>query len=464
MIRFDEQFIRNIISNVSIIGTIPADCDFSVDSRSLSVDTVFVAIKGERYDGHSFVASACKNGAAGALIAQDKLDECLQSLKENNLENKLLIVVPDPFDALIALATAWREQFSIPIIGVTGSVGKTSCKESIANLLKTAGMEFIASRGNQNTLIGVSLNMLRLRSHHEVAVFEMGIDRRGQMALLAQVVKPTIGIITSIGHSHMEGLGSLQDIAVEKRDIFKYFTEKNIGIVNGDQPLSATVSYPHPIIKFGSKTTNQIQARKVRVVDAHIRCILKIYKDKYNIVLENPHAGAITAALVAAAVGHILDIPHDVICQAIQEPVVIPGRFERRVLKSGKGAIISDCYNANPESVKASLAAFQTIETGAYKTVVLGDMLELGVNSPFWHRQIGRFFRKAPSLKRVILVGNLVQWVEKTLPLGVKVERAETWQQASELLEKEVPVNDHLILVKGSNGVGLLNLVDQCAK
>lgn len=464
MIRFDEQFIRSIISKVSIFGTIPTDPEFSVDSRSLSIDTLFVALKGERHDGHAFVLDALKNGAAGALIAADKLDECQQLLKKHQFEKKLLVVVPDPFDALIALATAWRECFTIPIIGVTGSVGKTSCKESIAHLLKTAGKEFIASRGNQNTLIGVALNMLRLRSHHQVGVFEMGINRRGEMALLAKVVKPTIGIITSIGHSHMEGLGSLQDIAVEKRDIFKYFTEENIGIVNGDQPLSAMVSYPHPIIKFGSKTTNQIQVRKVRAEDSHIRCILKVYKTKYNIILENPHAGAITSALVTAAVSHILEIPHESLCQAIQEPVIVPGRFERRLLKSGKGAIISDCYNANPESVKASLAAFQTIETGAYKTVVLGDMLELGVNSPFWHRQIGRFFRKAPSLKRVILVGNLVQWVEKTLPIGVKVERAQTWQQALGLLEKDIPTKDHLILVKGSNGVGLLNLVDQCAK
>lgn len=464
MIRFDEQFIRNVISHVSIFGTIPPELEFSVDSRSLSTQTIFVALKGTRQNGHSFLVDAFKNGAAGALISIDKREECQQILKENQLEKKLLIVVPDPLEALIAFATAWREQFDIPIIGITGSVGKTSCKEAIAQLLKTARMEFIASRGNQNTLIGAALNMLRLRSHHQVGVFEMGISRRGEMALLAKVVKPTIGIITSIGHSHMEGLGSLQDIALEKRDIFKYFTEKNIGIVNGDQPLSAMVSYPHPIIKFGSKTTNQIQARKVRVVDAHIRCVLKVYKDKYNVVLEKPHAGAITSALVAAAVSHILLIPHDILCEAVQKPVVIPGRFERRALRSGRGAVISDCYNANPESVKAALSAFQNIETGAFKTVVLGDMLELGVNSPFWHRQIGRFFRKAPSLKKVILVGNLVQWVEKTLPLGVLVERVQTWQEATKLIDKIAPAQNHLILVKGSNGVGLLNLVDHCAK
>lgn len=463
MIRFDEHFIRSVISQVSFFGNIPTDIEWSVDSRSVSERTLFVALHGGRYDGHDYVVDACKNGACGALVSHDKLAECRQLLEQYHLKSVFLIAVPDPKDALIALATAWRKQFSIPIIGITGSVGKTSCKESIAHLFKHAGKQYIASYGNQNTLIGVALNILRLRSQHEVGLFEMGINRRGEMALLAKMVKPTIGIITAIGHSHMEGLGSLQDIAAEKRDIFKYFTEKNIGIVNGDQPLSAMVSYPHPIIKFGSKTTNQIQMRKVRIVDGCTRCILKVYKAKYNIILNNPHAGAITSALVAGAVSHILDISHTVLCESIQEPLTIPGRFEQRLLRNGRGAIISDCYNASPESVKASLMAFQTIGTAAYKTVVLGDMLELGVNSPFWHRQIGRFFRKAPSLKRVILVGDMVQWVEKTLPLGIIVERVQTWQQAAALLDIDVPTQEQLILVKGSNGVGLLNLVDQCA-
>ncbi len=462
--RFDEQFIRQIISDVSIYGAIPINPTFSVDSRTVLSHDIFVALAGEHHDGHSFVVDALKKGASGALIASDKKKGCQEALKNVQLEHKALIVVPDPKKALITLAMAWREQFDCPIIGITGSVGKTSTKETIANLFETVGMRFIASRGNQNTHIGVALNILRLRSSHEVAVFEMGVNRRGEMELLAKIVKPTIGIITSIGHCHMEGLGSLHDIALEKRDIFKYFTEDYIGIVNGDQPLLASVSYPHPVIKFGSKTTNQIQARKVRVVDARTRCVLKVYKDKYEVVLSKPHAGAVTSALVTAALAHVLLIPHDKMREAIQKPVVVAGRFEQRALRIGKGTMISDCYNANPESMKASLIALQQIETSAIKIAVLGDMLELGVNSPFWHRQIGRFFRKVPSLKKVILVGNLVQWIEKTLPIGVEVERAETWQDATNVLSKMIQSQENIILVKGSNAVGLLNLVARCTK
>ncbi len=462
--QFDENFIRQILSDASIYGTIPINLSFSIDSRNIRKDDIYVALSGQQCDGHQFVVNACKNGARGAIISSNFLTECQQELKKNNLNDTFLIVVDNPKKALIKLAIAWREQFNIPIIGVTGSVGKTFTKEMIAKVFYVAGKSYVASYGNQNTQIGVALNVLRLRSEHEVAVFEMGVNRRGEMALLAQIVKPTIAVITSVGHAHMEGLGSLQDIALEKRNIFKYFTENDIGIVNGDQPLLASVSYHHPVIKVGLKTTNQIQARKMRFVDAHTRCVVKLYKEKYDVVLSKPHAGAVNSALIAAAVGYILMLPHSKIIEAIQEPIEVAGRFERRSLKIGTGTMISDCYNANPESMKAALTAFQHIGTSSVKIAVLGDMLELGVNSPFWHRQIGRFFRKVPSLKKVILVGNLVEWVEKTLPINVKAKRVVTWQEAELALAEMVDGKDNLILVKGSNGVGLLNLVERCTK
>lgn len=457
--RFDEHFIRQVLCRVSIYGTFPLECNFTIDSRMIQMGDFFVALSGTFNDGHSFIVEAMKKGASGALIAEHMKEECLQNLEKKSIKNCSLIVVPDPKKALIDLAIAWRKQFSYPVIGVTGSVGKTTTKETIASVLRTADVPFVFSQGNYNTQVGAALSVLRMRSKHKAAVFELGVNRRGEMAALAQIIKPTIGIITSIGHSHMEGLGSLQDIAVEKRDIFKYFTEKNIGIVNGDQPLLSNVSYPHPVIKFGFKTTNQVQARKVRVVDGRTRCVLKLYKQKYDVVLSKPHLGVVINALVASCVGHILQLPHEKILEGIQKPIVVKGRFEQLALKAGNGVMINDCYNASPESMKAALIALQQIETSASKIAVLGDMLELGVNSPFWHRQVGRFFRKVPSLKKVILVGDLVQWVEKTLPLGTQIERVGSWAEAEEKLTAMMDSHDHLVLVKGSHGVGLQNLV-----
>lgn len=459
----DELFIRRTLEDVSISNSsIPQDVSFVVDSRCANPKSIFVALQGNKQDGHTFIEDALRNGACGIIIAKDK-KHFLHTIDDALHKNRIIIEVKDPLEALTTLATQWRQQFDIPVIGVTGSVGKTVTKELIASILRAANKPHLASFGNQNTKIGISLNILKLKKEHEAAVFEMGINRPGEMASLAAMIRPTIGVITSIGHSHMEGLGSIQDIALEKRDIFKYFTEENIGIVDGDQPLLASVSYPHPVIKFGFKTTNQIQGRKVHIEDAHARFVLKIYKKKYNVMIQKPHFGAISNTLAAAAAAHLLNIPHQAIIDGIQRSVIVPGRFERKMLRSGNGVIINDCYNANPESMKAALLAFEVIKTPAYKVAVIGDMLELGVNSPFWHRQIGRFMRKVPSLKQVILVGNMVECTKKTIPYGIDVLHVHDWHEAADELEKIINKQKSMVLVKGSLGMGLLNLVNKMA-
>jgi len=457
--RFDEHFITGALSNVSILyNTFPQDPQFSVNSRTIKKGDIFIALAGAYKDGHDYVVEALSKGAAGCIIEQDK-QSVLSQIDVDVLKNKLVLVVQDTLQALVRLAAAWRAQFTYPVIGITGSVGKTSTKELLANILTASGKKCIVSYDNQNTKIGLSLNMLRMRQYHHVAIFELGISKRGEMAELARLAQPTNAIITNIGHQHMDGLGSLQDIALEKRDIFKYFTEESIGIINGDQPVISQVAYPHPVIRFGAKTTNQIQARKVRIDGVHVNFVMKIYKNKYAIQLDQPHMGAVSNVLAATAAAHLLGVSEQVIVQTVQKPLVIAGRFEQLKLKSDLGNIINDCYNASPESMKISLLAFQSIETPAHKIAVLGDMLGLGVNSPFWHRQLGRFLRKVPSVKQVILVGNLVQWTQETVPVGMQVTIVPCWQDAVDLLRATLQ-NKSLVLVKGSLGIGLGNLVD----
>lgn len=459
--RFDEHFIRGALPEAKLIkGSFPEDPRFVVDSRAIKPGDIFIALSGSVNDGHDFLAQALKNGAQGLLIAESKraLLDTLQPLK-----NTLVILVPDTLQALIRMACAWRSQFTYPVITITGSVGKTSTKELLARMFELNGNAFIASHGNQNTKIGLSLNMLRMRPYHQMAIFEIGINKRGEMAELARMVKPTTAVITNIGHTHMEGLGSLHDIALEKRDLFKYFTEESIGIINGDQPLLTNVGYAHPVIKFGTKTTNQIQARKITITPDHTSFILKIYKEKFHITIKNVHESAIFNALAATAVAHLVGVSTENIIKAIQAPPLIEGRFEQKVLKANKGVIINDCYNANPESMKAALLAFQKIETNAKKIAVLGDMLELGLNSPFWHRQLGRFLRKVPTLQQVILVGDMVKWTKKTMPLGISATIVPSWKEAVETLEKTLDQKS-VVLVKGSRGMGLTNLVNSLAE
>jgi len=456
--RFDEHFLRGALSEVTIAqSSFPDDARFSVDTRTLQEGDIFVALSGAQTDGHQFLEQALSKGAAGLFITDAYLKQ-VQTLDAIKLRGKLLISVPDTLHALTRMASVWRTQFDYPVVAITGSVGKTSTKEMLANILNGNGTTCLASYGNQNTRIGLSLNMLRMRSHHKAAIFEVGINKRGEMAELARMLNPTTAIITNIGHCHMEGLGSLADIALEKRDIFKYFTEESIGIINGDQAVLANVGYVHPVIKFGSKTVNQIQARKVSVQNNTLQCTLKIYKAKYTIILNHAHEGALYNTLAAAAAAQLLGVSNDAIVQGIQTPPVVTGRFESRLLKGNKGILINDCYNANPESMKAALLAFQRMETKAQKIAILGDMLELGVTSPFWHRQIGRFLRKVPSLRRVILVGDMVQWTRKMIPVGVDVELVPTWKEAVKLLEDALDA-ESVVLVKGSQGIQLNNLV-----
>jgi UDP-N-acetylmuramoyl-tripeptide--D-alanyl-D-alanine ligase len=458
-IRFDEQFIRKVLPECTIVAhQYPQDAHFSVDTRTLQAGEIFVALQGAHVDGALFVQDALKKGASGIILAQQS-KHVLEKIERSLLNNRWIMLVSDTLDALVRLAYAWRSEFSYPVVAITGSVGKTSTKEALARILTANGTSYIASQGNQNTRIGISLNILRMRSEHEAAIFEVGINKRNEMSELSRILRPTYAIITGIGHCHMEGLGSLGDIALEKRDVFKYFTERNIGIVNGDVPALAQVSYSHPVIKFGSKTTNQIQARKVRITNSSVTFVMKIYKEKHTVTLTKPHTGSVFNALAATAAAHLLGVPHAIILKSIQEPLQVPGRFEQKDLKERKGTLINDCYNANPESMKAALLAFQNIETSAQKIAVLGDMLELGVNSPFWHRQLGRFLRKVPSLRQVILVGDLVKWTKKTAPVGLTVEVVPTWSDAVEKLSSKMD-KESVVLVKGSNGVGLRHLVD----
>ena len=455
--RLDEGFLKRVLPEAVVLhGGFEHDVTFSVDSRSIGAGELFVPLQGSRTDGYSFLKNALQRGA-GALISGDK-KFLLEQFPPELVQKKYIIVVSDPLQALQELASAWRAQFTCPVIAITGSIGKTSTKEIVATILAKANKRCLISRGNQNTLIGVSLNMARMTKEHEIALFEVGVSVRGEMAELAQLLHPTCAVITGIGHSHMQGLGTLTDIANEKRDIFKYFDETSIGIINGDQPILSSVGYPHPVIRFGTKTTNQIQARKIKITNNKLSFVLKLYQKKYLIELNKNHQAVITNALAAASVTNFLGIDGSTIVQGLQELPVQPQRFESCPLKGYRGILIDDCYNASPESMKAALLALQHLKTPGKKIAVLGDMLELGDNGPFWHRQVGRFLRRTPSLNHLILVGDHVKWIEKTVPVGIKVEKVSGWQDAIERLKYSLE-HDAIVLVKGSRAMQLQNVV-----
>lgn len=457
---FDKSFVKSALTNVEILcDHFPAELSVSFDTRTLATGDFFVALKGAHVDGHSYVETALEKGACGFMIERSQVN-VLKKLNDKQLAQKLVLVVPDTLQALGDLAKAWRAQFAYPVIGVTGSVGKTSTKELICHVLEAAGIHYVANQGNKNSLLGLPLSIFSMRPTHQVAVFEMGIGKRGEMARLADIARPTIACITAVGHSHMEGLGSLQDIAHEKREIFKYFTEHSIGVVNGDQPLLGGVGYSHPVVRFGSKTTNQIQARKIRMGNDCTDFVLKIYQKKYQVRLPIAHEGMVFNALAATAVACLLDINHERIVAGIQQPLIVNGRYQPMPIANGKTLIINDCYNASPESMKAAIHALENIKTRATKIAVFGDMLELGVDSPLWHRQLGRFLRKAPSIKEVVLIGTQVQHTQPMIPMGVQVKHFASAVEALPYIQQRVAQEETVLLLKASRGMRLEQIIN----
>ncbi|MBM3887483.1 hypothetical protein FJ364_06140, partial [Candidatus Dependentiae bacterium] len=275
---------------------------------------------------------------------------------------------------------------------------------------------------------------------------------------------PTIGVITNIGHMHGAGLGGTAGIVFEKRQIFKFFETHHVGIINGDQALLADAYYAHPIAKFGFKTKNQVQARKVHVnvgSDGQLRTsfTLKWYGKKASISLIGGHHGYVSNALAASTVAYFLNIPFSAVVQGLAQFRSFSGRFQIYQLKSGTGRLISDCYNAGPESMRAAIEAFGRMPVDGKKVAVIGDMLELGEKEIFWNRQVGRMIAKAGSVDEVILVGSLAAAAKTTLPFSTKISLAPTWKEAVPLLEEAIS-SSALVLIKGSRGVALKNLVD----
>lgn len=455
----DESFLKKVVPDAVVLqGQLAGNIFFSVDSRTVQSDELFVPLKGEQVDGHSFIMQALEK-SYGTFIAYEKKG-MLSVIPQTLLKNKLIIMVRDVKEAFLALAHAWRMKFSFPVVGITGSIGKTSTKSFLATIMLRAGKNYFCAYGNQNTLVGIALNSARLTDKHEGAIFEMGIQKRGEMAQLAKLLQPTTGIITYIGHSHIEWLGSVAGIAAEKREIFKYFKEGNIGVINGDQLILGSVGYAHPVVRFGKKTVNQVQARKIHVYADHIEFVLKLYNNKYDISVPTIHEGMINNMLAAASAACILGVEHDKIAQSLQEPVSTGRRFESCPLKRYQGFMIDDAYNASPESMKGALLAFENLKTNGKKIAVLGDMLELGQTSSFWHRQLGRFLRKVSTLKHLILVGDQVQWIKQTAPVTLDVEHVASWQDAVEKLKNKLDAGS-VVLVKGSRGMKLDNLVQE---
>lgn len=461
--RLDGSFISRIIPAVEILGKQEFFISRAThDSRNVVDDMAFFALRGAHQDGHSFSHIAYQKGASIFVFdasMQNNLSDLIQEICKSG---KTVLLVPSVVEALYKIAAAWRQQFKIPVIGITGTVGKTTTKELLAQVLYAAGHVCLASSGNLNTKIGLALTLLQLSKTHTIAVMEMGISQPGEMTELANLVRPTMGVITTLGHQHMDGLPRMSDIAREKRQIFSFFQADNIGFIHGDIPHLDSTVYNHPIVRFGCKRRNQVHARRISYVDGTLRAFLHVFDEVVPITFPVPHKGYLSATLVVAAVAYMLEIPLALVCQIAKEFSSIDGRFFCTASTSDGPLVINDAYNANPESVREALHALDKLSGYPYKIAILGDMLGLGEQSVFWHRQVGRMFRNVSSISHVVFVGAQSAQAVKTIPHVIPMSHVASWEDVVDVLPSYA--DRAAILLKASNGVGLSKLVSQLAR
>lgn len=440
-------------------GICPSYFAVSIDTRTLQPGDCFFALAGNTVDGHMFIREAVAKGASGIVVMNTK-KQCLPPIIPEHI---FVASVDDTVQFLCALAKAWRSQFSYPVIAVTGSVGKTSTKERIVQVLTEAGKTCLSSVANQNTLLSLAIALLRMRHTHDVAIFEVGISGCGQMAVRADMIRPTIAIVTTIGHSHLEGIGTLDDVAREKSALFSYLTPTQVGIINGDQPYLLGKMYHHKIITCGVSETNAVRVKLAASDSNQQQCYEITFDHKYRCSFPAPtvmHEGIMRSMVYAAAVAHVLGVPVTDIAHALQKPLIVPQRFQIIPLKQGRGIVIDDCYNASPESMKAALVSFAQLPVVGARVLVLGDMLELGPDSDQLHCALVDSFPHLSPQDAVILVGEKMAQLKERIPNAIPCYPVVDWQAALPIIEQTVrKLHDGAILVKASHGMQLSHVV-----
>jgi UDP-N-acetylmuramoyl-tripeptide--D-alanyl-D-alanine ligase len=362
---------------------IGADARFtgvSTDTRTLAAGDLFVALTGPNFDGHGFLSQAIAKGAAGALLSRA-------------LETSLPYVrVDDTRVALGEFAAFWRRQFQIPIIAVTGSNGKTTVKEMIGSILTQAGPVCV-TRGNLNNDIGLPLTLLRLRKTDRAAVIEMGMNHRGEIEYLSKLTAPSVALITNAAEAHLAGVGSLEQVARAKGEIFSGLGRDGLAVLNADDPfydLWRRLAGARRYVSFGIDRPADYTARyRLEPTGSHIQ--LKTPNGEVDMRLALIGKHNVLNALAAAAASLGAGATADDVIKGLEQLKAISGRLD---LKPGiNGArVIDDTYNANPGSVAAGLQVLQ--ETRGERVLVLGDMAELGESAADIHRRIGELARR----------------------------------------------------------------------
>ena len=422
------------------------------DSRRVAPGCLFLPWVGEKFDGHDFIDTALAAGAAGCLCAR---------LPRELRPDKFYIKVDDTRLAFKALASAYRDQFHIPFVQITGSVGKTTTKEMIASVLG-AKYRTLKTPENFNNDIGTPLTLLGLGPEHQAAVIETGMNHFGEIEYLGEMVKPDIAVISNIGDAHIEYLGSREGILQAKCEILENLKEGGTLVLNGDDALLNSLDLPFTTVRCG-----QSEHCDVRVVDiadhgvAGITCTVKTAKDTYELSIPAPGEHMVYSASMAVAIAEALGLSHEEIVRGVAayEP---SGSRMRVIHLPGGRFLLDDCYNANPQSVTAALEVLAKTECD-HRVAVLGDMGELGALTDQAHYNMGALAAML-GIDFVVAVGEKATRIaDGTAQSGGEVLHFSTKEEALKTLKEELKPGTAM-LVKASHAMHFGALVDALQK
>ena len=420
-----------------------------LDSRKVEPGFAFFATRGERVDGHSFIPGVVEKGAALVICEEQPTVEVPY------------ILVEDTFQALRQVAAFYREQLTIPVIGITGSVGKTSTKEMIAAGLSTR-FHVLKTQGNFNNEVGLPLTILNIREEHQVAVLEMGINHFGEMRRLSRIAKPDICVITNIGQCHLENLIDRDGVLRAKSEIFEYMSQDGFVVLNGDDDKLATIKEVHgrkPLF-FGmgpegpvTKDAFAVEVQSKGLFGSDFQ--MQLFGDDLDVSVPLPGKHMVMNAMAAACVGRILGMTDEEVLAGIASVQATGGRSN--IMQLDHMTIIDDCYNANPVSMKSAIDLLMMAQ--GPKVVILGDMFELGAEELAMHKEIGYYAAMAP-VDRIICIGTLArEMYEGAMKLRAMPEYYPD-KAAFFAAHKQSDFEASTVLVKASNGMQFKEIVE----
>lgn len=435
-----------IAMNGRLLG---ADAEFSsvgTDSRKVTQGELFFALKGEIFDGHQYTEQAIKHGAVAVVVSDET---CL---------TRPAILVEDTLLALGQLARVWRNQFNVPVIAVTGSNGKTTIKEMMSAILvaKTGNPNTVHSTlGNLNNHIGLPLTLLKMRSHYQYAVLEMGMNHLGEIDYLTHIAKPTLAVIGNAGTAHIGELGSRDNIAKAKGEIFAGLNSEGVAVINADDHYAEywqTLNPARRVVTFGLSVGADVSAtyQENNGLSA-INLTTPNGAVSFNLHTQGKHN--VSNALAASAMAYALGISNVDIAKGLESFAGVKGRLQRKAGLSN-AVVIDDTYNANPDSMRAAIDVLAT-QTGV-KMMVMGDMAELGLNAAKLHADIG-IYAKQKGIDAFYTLGEKSQEAAKAF--GVEAHAFETVESLVSAVKSKMN-NGTVVLVKGSRFMKMERVVN----